>query len=396
MTKRNGLNMKMIDRLKEPGKYGDGRNLYLHVGKNGSKSWLFIYRRLGKDRMRGLGSLRDLDLEGAREAAARFRALLNDGIEPPKKRGAVAKKDQGRTFTQLNERYLSEHKASWRDPEKAARIWLHSVRDYAYPIIGDKDVRDIDVKDIHAILSPIWLEKHPLAKKLRWRLGAVLAYSAALDLRDDIDLTRSSGKLDKLLPKAARVHVVKAHDSMPYAEVPDFMAALRKRPGVAASALDFLILTGARAKEVRLATWDMFDRDEGVWNAPASIMKANRPHRVPLSPDALAILNALPQDDPKGYVFISASKPGEPMSDMAMTQLLKRMGRKDGVTVHGFRSSFRTWAAEECLDVPREIAEAALAHSVGGVEGAYQRGDYFKTRQALMDRWAAYCRGEAA
>lgn len=395
MAKRDGLNVKMIERLKEPGKYADGRNLYLHVGKNGSKSWLFIYRRLGADKMRGLGSYRHVSLDDARERAGEYRAMLRQGIEPPKARGAVTKKDQGRTFEQLNERYLAEHKDSWRNPDKAEGLWRNSLRDHAYAIIGDKDVKDIDVKDVHAVLSPIWLAKHPTAKKIRWRIGAVLAYAAALDLRADVDLTRSGGKLDKLLPKAKRVHTAEAHDSMPYAELPKFMPSLRKRPGVAASALDFLILTGARTKEVRLATWDQFDLDEAVWNAPKDLMKSNKPHRVPLSPDAVAILKSLPREANNPHAFIGGT-PGEPMSDMAMTQLLKRMDRKDGVTVHGFRSTFRTWAAEQCLDIPREIAEAALAHSVGGVEGAYQRGDYFNIRRSLMERWAEFCRGSAA
>ncbi|MES2300880.1 MAG: integrase arm-type DNA-binding domain-containing protein [Pseudomonadota bacterium] len=393
MAKRDGLNVKMIERLKEPGKYADGRNLYLHVGKNGSKSWLFIYRRLGADKMRGLGSYRHVGLDEARERAGEYRAMLRQGIEPPKARGAVKKVDDRRTFEQVLERYLGEHKGSWRDPDKAEGLWRNSLRDHAFKLIGDKDVKDIDVKDVHAVLLPIWLTKHPTAKKIRWRIGAVLAYAAALDLRPDVDLTRTGGKLDKLLPKAARVHVVEAHDSMPYAELPAFLTSLRKRPGVAASALDFLILTGARTKEVRLATWDQFDLEEAVWNAPASIMKANRLHRVPLSPEAVAVLKSLPREDRNPHAFIGGT-PGEPLSNMSMTQLLKRMGRKDGVTVHGFRSTFRTWAAEECLDIPREIAEAALAHSVGGVEGAYQRGDYFNVRRKLMERWAAYCRGD--
>ncbi|BDI61812.1 tyrosine-type recombinase/integrase [Qipengyuania nanhaisediminis] len=395
MAKRDGLNVKMIERLNEPGKYSDGRNLYLHVGPKGSKSWLFIYRRLGKDRMRGLGSYRHVGLDEAREKAGEYRAMLRQGIEPPKARGAVQKKETRRTFEQVNERYLSEHKDSWKNPERAESLWRNSLRDHAYRIIGEKDVADIDVKDIHAVLSPIWLDKHPTAKKIRWRIGAILAYAAALDLRPDIDLTRKGGKLDRLLPKAKRVHVVKPHDSLDYREAPEFMSALRERKGVAASALDFLILTAARAKEVRLLTWDQIDLDEGVWNAPEELMKAGRAHRVPLTPDAVAILKSLPREKASDYVFISATQPGHPMSNMAMTQLLKRMGRKEGVTVHGFRSTFRTWTAEECLDIPREIAETALAHSVGGVEAAYQRGDYFNVRRNLMERWAAYLAGEA-
>ncbi|MBW4330051.1 tyrosine-type recombinase/integrase [Stakelama sp. CBK3Z-3] len=391
MAKRDGLNVKMIDRLKEPGKYSDGRNLYLHVGANGSKSWLFIYRRLGKDKMRGLGSYRHVSLDEAREKAAEFRAMLRQGIEPPVSRGAVKKKDEGRTFAQLNERYLAEHKDSWRNPAKAESLWRNSLRDHAYTIIGEKDVKDIDVKDVHAVLSPIWLSKHPTAKKIRWRIGAVLAYAAALDLRPDVDLTRTGGKLDKLLPKAKRVHVVKGHDSMPFQQIPEFVPELRQREGTAAAALDFLILTAARQQEVCMAKWDQMDLDESVWNAPEEIMKAGRPHRVPLSPDAVAILKAMPRDRDDGFVFIGG-RSGEPMSNMAMTAVLKRMGRKEGATIHGFRSTFRTWVAEKCLDVPREIAEAALAHTVGGVEGAYQRGDYFNIRRSLMERWADYCR----
>ena len=170
----------------------------------------------------------------------------------------------------------------------------------------------------------------------------------------------------------------------------------RARPGVSSAALDFLILTGLRSSEVLEAEWSEFDVDRATWTVPAIRMKAGREHRLPLSEDAMAILNSLPRDANDKFVFISATKPGEPMSNMAMTQLLKRMGRKDGVTIHGFRATFRTWAAEKCLDIPREIAEAVLAHTVGGVEGAYQRGNYFNTQRELMERYAAYCRGEAA
>lgn len=394
MAKRDGLNVKMIERLKEPGKYGDGRNLYLNVGPNGGRSWLFIYRRLGNDRMRGLGAYPKVGLNEARAKAAEYHAMLMAGVEPPKGRGAVKKKDEGRTFAQLNESYLLEHKDSWKNPDKAEGLWRNTLRDHAYAIIGEKDVAEIDVKDIHAVLSPIWLKNHATAKKVRWRIGAVLAYSAALDLRPDIDLTRKGGKLDKLLPKAKRV-TVKGHDSMPFSQMPEFVPVLREQKGTAAAALDFLILTAARAQEVRLAKWGQMDLDEGVWNAPAEIMKAGRDHRVPLSKDALAILKAMPRDADDGYVFIGGRK-GAPLSDMAMTQVLKRMGRKEGVTVHGFRATFRTWVADKCLDIPREIAEAAIAHTVGGVEGAYQRGDYFNTRRILMERYAAFVGGGAA
>ncbi len=162
MARGQQLNVKMIERRKEPGKYADGRNLYLHVTKTGSKSWLFIYRRLGRDRMRGLGSYRNVSLEEAREKAGEFRAMLRQGIEPPVSRGAVQKKEEQRTFAQVNERYLAEHKDSWRNPDKAESLWRNSLRDHAYKLIGEKDVKDIDVKDVHAVLSPIWLGSGPI------------------------------------------------------------------------------------------------------------------------------------------------------------------------------------------------------------------------------------------
>ena len=338
MAKRDGLNVKMIERIKEQGKYGDGRNLYLHVGPNGGKSWLFIYRRLGKDRMRGLGPYPRVGLGEARTKAGEYRSLLQEGVEPPKGRGAVQKKEEGRTFEQVNEKYITEHRNSWKNPGKAEGIWRNSLRDYAYKVLGNKDVAEIDLKDIKAVLGPIWLEKHPTAKKVRWRIGAVLSYAAALDMRPDIDFTRRGGALDRLLPRAKQVKV-KAHDSLSHREAPAMLTALRKRPGVAASALDFLILTAARTSEVRLMTWDQIDMVEASWNAPEEIMKAGKPHRVPLSADAIAILKSQPRETSSEYVFLSLSKPGEPMSNMAMTQLLKRMGRKDGITVHGFRSN---------------------------------------------------------
>lgn len=389
------LTTKKIERLKDPGKYGDGRNLYLHVGKNGSKSWLFIYRREGKDKMRGLGSLKAVGLAEAREKAAEYRAMLRRGEEPPVYRGTFKKPEAGRTFKDITERYIAAHRETWRNPKSEAQ-WRSSLTQYAYPVMGDMDVGDIGVSHVHEVLEPIWTAKHDTAKKVRGRMGLILGYAAGLDLRPDLDLTRSGGKLDHLLPKSARLRRTEGHASLPYAELPTFMGELRKREGIAAGALEFLILTAARTTEVLEARWREVDLDAGVWTIPADRMKAGREHRVPLTPAALAVLKSQPRDAGEEFIFISQSMGGGTLTNMAMTALLKRMGRKDGVTVHGFRSTFRTWAAEQCLDVPREIAEAALAHTVGGVEGAYQRGDYFNTRRALMERFAAYCDGEGA
>lgn len=384
------LNQKRIERLNDRGRYGDGRNLYLHVGPTGAKSWAFIYRRGEKDTQLGLGSYPDMGLEDAREKAAEYRRMLRQGIEPPKRRREGT--ERGTTFKDVAEDYIKAHKASWRGGKSEAQ-WRSSLTDYAYPIIGKLDVKKITTAHVHDVLEPIWATKAETARRVRWRIGKVLGYAAGRDLRDDIDLTRRGGKLDYLLPKAPNTAKPKSHDSLDYTAMPGFMEALRGQQGIAARALEFLILTGARTNEVIAAQWSEIDLEGAVWTVPAERMKAGREHRVPLTEAAVKLLNALPRDTTGEHVFIGQTNGGRPLSNMAMTALLKRMDRKEGVTVHGFRSTFRTWAAEQNLDIPREIAEAALAHAVGGVEGAYQRGDYFNSRRKLMDRWTAYAAG---
>lgn len=387
------LTKKQIDAFKGRGRYGDGGNLYLNVSATGSKSWSFIFRREGKDAERGLGPYPDVTIDDAREKASEYRRMLRQGIEPPRTRG-TGKKAFGSTFKDIAERYIAAHRQSWRGDKSEAQ-WRSSLADYAHPILASKDVSEITVAHIHQVLEPIWTAKAETARRVRWRIGKVLGYAAGLDLREDVDLTRRGGKLDYLLPRASKVKKGEGHAALPYAQMPTFMAELRDRKGIAARALEFLILTAARTNEIITATWDQFDLEAGLWTIPADRMKAGREHRVPLTEAAVALLEALPRDRKGNYVFIGQTNGGQPLSNMAMTVLLKRMGRKDGVTVHGFRSTFRTWSAEQNLDIPREIAEAALAHAVGGVEGAYQRGDYFHTRRKLMERWTAFCAGGA-
>ena len=395
------LNQKKIERLKDPRRYGDGRNLYLSVGPTGNKHWLFVYQRNHRQHMIGLGSLRYVSLEEARELAAEYRKLLRQGIEPPRAErwtGAAnaateAKNRRGSSFQAVAERYIAAHKAEWKHP-KSEEQWRNSLARYAFPLIGQLDVAAIEAQHLNSVLAPIWTEKADTARRVRWRIGKVLGFAIGEDLRPDTDLpTRTGGKLDHMLPKRSKQRATNL-PSMAYAAVPPFIARLREEDGIAPRALDFLILTGARTSEVLGAAWDEIDFDKAVWTVPAERMKAGREHRVPLTDEALALLKALPRD-PVGFVFINPQRVGKPLSNMAMVAVLRRMKSKTGVTVHGFRATFRTWAAEECLDVPREIAEAVLAHRVGGVEGAYQRGDYFLTRRKLMERWAAYCRGDA-
>jgi integrase len=387
------LTKKQIEGFQDRGRYGDGGNLYMNVSATGSKSWSFIFRRDGKDAERGLGPWPDVSIDDAREKASEYRRMLRQGIEPPKTRG-TGKKAFGSTFKDIADRYIRANRESWRGDKSEAQ-WRSSLNDYAYPTIGNKDVAEITTADIHAVLEPIWTAKAETARRVRWRIGKVLGYAAGLDLRDDVDLTRRGGKLDYLLPKASKVKKGEGHAALPYVEMPKFMAELRDRKGIAARALEYLILTAARTNEIITAEWDQIDFKAKVWTIPADRMKAGREHRVPLTETAVALLKALPRDRDGKYVFIGQTNGGEPLSNMAMTVLLKRMDRKEGVTVHGFRSTFRTWAAEQNLDIPREVAEAALAHAVGGVEGAYQRGQYFDTRQKLMERWTAFCAGRA-
>jgi integrase len=387
------LTKKQIEGFKDRGRYGDGGNLYLNVSATGSKSWSFIFRRNGKDAERGLGPFDDVSIDNAREKAAEYRRMLRQGIEPPKTRG-TGKKAFGTTFKDIADRYITAHRASWRSNKSEAQ-WRSSLTDYAYPSLGGMDVSEITVAHIHQVLEPIWSTKAETARRVRWRIGKVLGYAAGLELRDDVDLTRRGGKLDFLLPKASKMPKGDGHAQLPYAEMPTFMSELRDRKGIAARALEFLILTGARTNEVISATWDEIDLDAKVWTLPKGRTKAYREHRVPLTDTAVELLKSLPRDRKGNYVFIGQTNGGEPLSNMAMAVLLKRMDRKEGVTVHGFRSTFRTWSAEQNLDIPREVAEAALAHAVGGVEGAYQRGDYFNTRRKLMERWTAYCAGGA-
>lgn len=385
------LTRKQIEGFKDRGRYGDGGNLYLNVSPTGSKSWSFIFRREGKDAERGLGPYPDVTIDDAREKASEYRRMLRQGIEPPKTRG-TGKKAFGSTFKDIADRYITAHRGSWRNDKSEAQ-WRSSLADYAYRLIGNMDVSEITVAHIHQVLEPIWMVKAETARRVRWRIGKVLGYAAGLDLREDVDLTRRGGKLDYLLPKRSNVKKAEGHAALPYPEMPAFMAELRGRKGIAARALEFLILAAARTNEVITATWDEIDLDAGLWTIPADRMKAGREHRVPLTGAAVALLKALPRDLHGNYVFIGQANGGEPLSNMAMAVLLKRMGRKNGVTVHGFRSTFRTWSAEQNLDIPREVAEAALAHAVGGVERAYQRGSYFDVRRKLMDRWTAFCAG---
>jgi integrase len=380
-----------VSRASKPGKYPDGGNLWLQVSKWGTKSWLFRYSRHGKDRWHGLGSVNILSLAEARERARDCHKLLLDGIDPIEHRKAQrmkAKLDAARamTFRQCAEAYIEAHRPSWKNPKHAAQ-WPATLGAYAYPTFGQLPVAEIDTALVLKVLEPIWSTKPETASRVRGRIESVLDWARARQYRQGENPARWRGHLDKLLPARSKVRKVKHHAALPYKEVTGLMEALREEKGVSPKALEFAILTAARTSEVIGATWAEIDLDEKLWVVPGDRMKAGKEHRIPLSDRAVEILRNLPREG--NYVF-PGGKAKAPLSNMAMLTTLRRMERRE-LTVHGFRSTFRDWCAEQTA-YPHEVAEMALAHAVSNkVEAAYRRGDLFEKRRRLLDDWAAYC-----
>jgi len=390
------LSARTVATTNEPGRYGDGGGLYLQVGATGTKSWLFRFMLAGKSREMGLGSLADVSLSEARSAATEARKLVKAGTDPIEHRDAerharqaaeALEKAKAMTFRQCAERFIEAHKAGWKNAKHAAQ-WPSTLETYAFPVFGDLPVQAVDLPMVLQVLEPIWTTKTETASRVRGRIEAVLDWATVRGFRQGDNPALWRGRLSHLLAARAKVQVVEHHAALPYGEMGAFMAALRGRDAVAARALEFTILTAARTGEVIGATWAEVDLDDAVWIVPASRMKAGREHRVPLSEPALAILRTMAERRPGESLFPSAR--GNPLSNMAMTMLLRRMERGD-LTAHGFRSSFRDWAAERTA-YASEVVEMALAHTVGNkVEAAYRRGDLFEKRRRLMDDWATFC-----
>ncbi len=397
MAKRvEGLSARKVATATEPGRYADGRGLYLHIGKGGAKSWVLRYMLAGKAREMGLGAVADVTLQDARRKAGEARALLDAGRDPlearrEEGRQREAEKARAVTFKDAACRYIAAHRAGWRN-EKHAAQWDSTLTTYVYPVFGEVAVADVDTGMVLRALEPIWHDKPETATRVRGRIEAVLDWAKAHGYRDReaMNPAQWKGHLSHLLPARSKVARVEHHAALPWREVGAFMVDLRNRPATAARALEFAILTAARSGEVFGATWDEVDLADAVWTVPGERMKAGRDHRVPLSPQAVALLEALADEsDRTGYVF-KGMKKGRPLSGMAMLMLLRRMERGD-LTAHGFRSTFRDWAAE-ATNFQGEVAEAALAHVVGDkVEAAYRRGDLFDKRRRLMETWANHC-----
>lgn len=389
----NRLSPRKVATETKRGLYADGGGLYLQVSRFDTKSWVFRFTLNKKSRDMGLGPLHTVSLAEGRLEAEKCRKLLRDGIDPINHRNALkaARRLEGVqfiSFRECAEAYIRSHGAAWRNA-KHANQWRNTLKTYAYPFFGDLSVQAVDTGLVMKALDPIWAKKPETASRVRGRVEAILDWASAREFRQGENPARWRGHLDKLLPALSKIRKVKHHAALPYIEIGAFMAELRKREAIAARGLEFIILTAARTGEVIGATWDEINFAEGVWTVPADRMKSDKEHRVPLSPNAIEVLVGMSDVRQSDYIF-PGNRSKNPLSNMAFLQLLKRMGRDD-LTVHGFRSTFRDWAAER-TNYPSEVAEMALAHAVGDkVEAAYRRGDLFEKRRKIMDAWADNC-----
>ncbi len=387
---RRLTSLKVIH-AREPGMLADGDGLYLQVSRAGARSWIFRYFRNGKSHEIGLGSLKAVGLAMARSKAAECRALLADGIDPIAARHAERSQQaleaaRGMTFDNCADAYIKAHSSAWKNQKHVAQ-WTATIRTYVSPVFGSLPVQAVDVALVMKVLEPIWTAKPETATRVRGRIESVLNWAKARCYRTGENPAAWKGHLDNLLPARSKIAKVKHHAALPYHQTGQFIEALRRQDGVAPLALEFAILTAARTGEIIGARWDEINLAEKVWAVPASRMKGGREHRVPLSAEALAVLNKVSQGEPGDFVFAGRKK--RPLSNMALLMVLRRMGQPD-LTAHGFRSTFRDWAAER-TNFQAEVAEAALGHVVGDkLEAAYRRGDFFEKRRRLMEAWGEF------
>ena len=384
------LNALKVKNLTTPGYYCDGAGLYLQVSKSGSKSWILRYTLNKKPCEMGLGSFVTFTLAEARQRATDQRKLLTDKIDPlaAKRENLLNKRMADAniiTFDKAATAFIEANSPAWRN-SKHTDQWRNTLTRYASPEIGDLPVSAIKTEHILRILQPIWATKTETATRVRGRIEKVLDWAKVQGFRTGENPALWRGHLSEALPKPSKVAKEGHHAALPWVEIGAFMVALRAMPGVAARALEIIILTATRTSETLNAKWTEFDLDAGLWVIPKERMKSYKEHRVPLPESVIRILRSLANQNE--YVF-PGDKEG-PLSNMSCLALLRRMGRAD-LTVHGFRSSFRDWISESTA-YPRDVAEMALAHTIEDKsEAAYRRGDLIEKRRALMTDWAAYC-----
>ena len=405
----NKLSTFAVSRAKEPGYFLDGAGLYLQVSSSGSKSWIFKFTLNGRPREMGLGPVHTIGLAEARELAAAQRKLILQGKDPIEERKAEKRAlrlaaARRVTFDECAEKYIESHRNEWRNPKHADQ-WESTLQMYASPHIGKLSVADIDTGLVLKCVEPIWHAKTETATRVRGRIEKVLDWATTRGYRQGENPARWKGHLEHSLATPNKIAQVKHQPALPYIQVGAFVRDLRQRSGTAASALEFAILTAVRSGEVRGAMWGEIDLEQGIWTIPAGRMKMKSDHRAPLSKRAIEILEGMKtvveSTAPTALVFPSPR--GKTLSDATLLAVIKRMNEgEDGpkwidpktgsrVVPHGFRSTFRDWAAE-CTNHPRWLAEKALAHLVGDeTERAYQRGDLLEKRRRLMEDWAGYC-----
>lgn len=386
----NRLSARTVAWQKHPGLHCDGGGLYLQAAPSGIKTWIFRFRsrRTQKLRDMGLGPLHSVGLYEAREKAAAQRAALRSGLDPieardGEKRQQALEAAKALTFAECAASYIESHKPGWRNPKHADQ-WTNTIETFAGPVIGPLPVQDVDTGLVLKILEPIWATIPETASRLRGRIECILWIGPRRGVTGQP--TRWKGHLNQLLSALAKKHRVTHHKGDAFAEVGAFVSRLRGSPTISARCLEFTILTAARTNESIQARPEEFELSNAIWTIPASRMKAKKAHRVPLSTRAVEIVRELLKLE-KEFVF-PGTRRGEPISNMAMLSLLDRMDVN--VTVHGFRSSFRDWAAERTA-FTHEVCEMALAHTIpNAAEAAYRRGDLFEKRAGVMKVWAEF------
>ena len=379
--------------LSKPGMHGDGEGLYLSVSRSGSRSWLQRISIDGRRREIGLGSFPAVGLAQARGLAAANRTAVAEGRDPLAERREAKRKVAIPTFREAAKQTFEANRPRWRNG-KHTLSWWQTLERHAFPILGDMPVDRIGREDVLRVLTPIWSVRMETARRVRQRTRTVLRWCMA---HGYVEHNAAGEAIDGALPPMPRL---RAHlRAMPYREVSAGLATVEasKAPLASKLCLRFLVLTAARSGEARGATWDEIDEDAGEWRIPGSRMKAGVEHRVPLSDAALGLLErARVLRDGSGLIFPSSVKAGHPMSDMTLTQLLRKTGLAERSTVHGFRSAFRDWAAE-CTSAPHAVMELSLAHAVGSsVKQAYARSDLIEKRRVLVQAWADFVTGDAS
>lgn len=381
-----------VNKLNEAGFHfvGHVAGLALRISKTGARSWILRITIAGKRCDMGLGSYPEISLAKAKEIAVDKRQMVQNGINPiAERRSAQASlKAELASFISFQDaslQYIATHEHGWKNKKHASQ-WRNTLATYAYPIIGNLHVRDIELDHVLKVIEPIWHTKTETASRLRSRIELVLDWAKVRGSREGDNPARWKGNLDALLPARNKVAKVRHHKALEWQCAAEFLIKLRKQDGVSAKALELVLLTACRSGEARFATWDEFNLERGVWTIPAERMKAEKEHRVPLTKEALSLLRSLQKVGDNGLLFSNTQ--GNALSDMALTQLIRRM--KVESTVHGLRSTFRDWAGETTA-FPREVIEHALAHKLKDkAEAAYARGDLFTKRTKLMEAWACF------